>query len=111
VKQPRGRAAGRAASVYGVALALTFDEFGMWLHLGGSYWQRASVDAVVVVGAVLLLLAYIPSFEHLSAHHRVASILLLISVVVFGAVLWLAGNRIGHVVGPRLHELESASSP
>lgn len=30
----------RAALVYGVALALTFDEFCMWLHLGGSYWQR-----------------------------------------------------------------------
>jgi hypothetical protein len=28
-------------------MALTFDEFGMWLHLGGSYWQRASFDAVV----------------------------------------------------------------
>src|SRR5438552_16841267 len=28
------------ALLYGVGLALTFDEFGMWLHLGGSYWQR-----------------------------------------------------------------------
>src|SRR5580698_3568172 len=28
----------RAALAYGVAMALTFDEFGMWLHLGGSYW-------------------------------------------------------------------------
>jgi hypothetical protein len=25
-----------AALVYGAAMALTFDEFGMWLHLGGS---------------------------------------------------------------------------
>ena len=25
----------------------------MWLHLGGSYWQRASWDAVVVVCAFL----------------------------------------------------------
>jgi hypothetical protein len=32
----------RAAFAYGIAMALTFDEFGMWLHLGGSYWQRAS---------------------------------------------------------------------
>ena len=31
------------AVAYGFGLALTFDEFGMWLHLGGeSYWQRAS---------------------------------------------------------------------
>ena len=36
--------------MYGVGLALTFDEFGLWFHLGGSYWQRASFDAVVVIG-------------------------------------------------------------
>jgi hypothetical protein len=34
---------------YGFAMALTFDEFGMWVHLGGSYWQQASVDAIIVV--------------------------------------------------------------
>src|ERR1700743_2695097 len=43
------------AFAYGIALALTFDEFGMWLHLGGSYWQRASVDAIIVVAAILAL--------------------------------------------------------
>src|ERR1700757_2020994 len=41
------------ALIYGVAMALTFDEFGMWLHLGGSYWQRASFDAVIVIVSVL----------------------------------------------------------
>jgi hypothetical protein len=111
VRRPAGAAAGRAALVYGVALALTFDEFGMWLHLGGSYWQRASVDAVVVLTSVLILIAYVPSFEHLSAHHRTASVLLAFAIVAFAAVVWIAGNRIGHLVGPRLVELESASSP
>ena len=48
------------ALVYGVGMALTFDEFGMWLHLGGSYWQRASFDAVVVVLSVFGLLAFAP---------------------------------------------------
>jgi len=24
------------AAIYGIGMALTFDEFGMWLHLGGS---------------------------------------------------------------------------
>ena len=55
--RPEGRALRRAALVYGVGLGLTFDEFGMWIHLGGPYWQRASYDAVVVVAAVLALLA------------------------------------------------------
>ena len=45
------------ALIYGVSMALTFDEFGMWLHLGGSYWQRASFDAVVVGAAMLLIVA------------------------------------------------------
>ena len=50
-RRPTGRAADITALVYGFAVALTFDEFGMWLHLGGSYWQRASVDIVIVICA------------------------------------------------------------
>src|SRR5262249_59866256 len=30
-----------ACTLYGIGLALTFDEFGIWVHLAGSYWQRA----------------------------------------------------------------------
>ena len=44
-RRPVGRKAEITALLYGVAMGLTFDEFGMWLHLGGSYWQRASVDS------------------------------------------------------------------
>src|SRR5438045_8819346 len=44
---PRERR-GLWALLYGLAMGLTFDEFGMWLNLGGSYWQRASFDAVIV---------------------------------------------------------------
>src|SRR6266699_6546816 len=46
------------ALIYGVSMALTFDEFGMWLHLGGSSWQRARFDAVVVILRTLGLLAF-----------------------------------------------------
>jgi hypothetical protein len=49
------------AVLYGIGLALTFDEFGMWLHLGGGYWQRASYDAVVTIAAILGLLIVAPS--------------------------------------------------
>jgi hypothetical protein len=48
----------RAAILYGIGLGLTFDEFGMWLHLGGSYWQRTSYDAIVIVALILGLLAF-----------------------------------------------------
>src|SRR5512137_1529347 len=31
--QPQGRSLKAAAALYGIGLALTFDEFGMWLRL------------------------------------------------------------------------------
>lgn len=111
VRRPAGREARIAALVYGVALGLTFDEFGMWLHLGGSYWQRASVDAVLVVAALLGLVSYAPSLARFERRHVRATIAIAICLVLFALVLWDAGNRIGNVYGPRLRELEGASSP
>ena len=108
---PDGRRAEVAALVYGVAMALTFDEFGMWLHLGGSYWQRASVDAVIVVAALFGLVAYAPSWERLESRHFRASIVLLVAVIGFGVVLYTSSMRIGDLVGPQLRELELSSSP
>jgi hypothetical protein len=111
VRRPAGREARTAALVYGVAIGLTFDEFGMWLHLGGSYWQRASVDAVLVVAAILGLASYAPQLKDFEKRHVRAAIAIAVCLVLFALVLWDAGNRIGNVYGPRLRELESASSP
>ncbi len=47
-----------ATIVYGIGLGLTFDEFGMWLHLNGDYWQRASFDAVIVLTVALGLAGF-----------------------------------------------------
>jgi len=44
------------AIVYGTGAALTLDEFALWLRLNDVYWQRegrASVDAIVLFGAVV----------------------------------------------------------
>ncbi|MGH8131902.1 MAG: hypothetical protein ACRETG_00690 [Steroidobacteraceae bacterium] len=111
LRAPSGNAARRAAFAYGIALALTFDEFGMWLHLGGSYWQRGSVDATVVVAAVLALLAYARSIRRFESRHARAFIALTIALLLFGAVLYDASVHLGNVEGPRLRELELASSP
>jgi hypothetical protein len=110
-RSPQGSAARRAALVYGAAMALTFDEFGMWLHLGGSYWQRASVDATIVVAALLALIGYARSLRTFESRHVKASIALAIALVVFGVVLYDASVHIGNVEGPRLRDLELASSP
>jgi len=108
---PGATAARRAAFIYGIAMALTFDEFGMWLHLGGSYWQRVSIDAIVVVAAVLALFAYARSIKTFEARHLRAFAALAVALVLFILVLYDAALRIGSVEGPRLQQLELASSP
>ncbi|MGC1730023.1 MAG: hypothetical protein WA747_11680 [Steroidobacteraceae bacterium] len=110
-RAPAGDSARRAAFAYGIAMALTFDEFGMWLHLGGSYWQRASIDAVVVIAALFGLLAYARSIRKFESRHMRAFIALGIVLVIFGVVLYDASAHLGSVAGPRLRELELASSP
>jgi hypothetical protein len=57
------------AVAYGFGMALTFDEFGMWVHLGGGYWQRASFDAVIVILGLLGMLGFAPSWDKMRAHH------------------------------------------
>jgi len=108
---PAGQAARIAALIYGVAMALTFDEFGMWLHLGGSYWQRASIDAIIVVAAVLALIGFARSIRRFERRHLLASIALLIALLAFGVVLYDTSVHIGRLEGPRLRELELSSSP
>jgi hypothetical protein len=111
LRRPSGEAARRVAFAYGIAMALTFDEFGMWLHLGGSYWQRASVDAIVVVAGVLALIAYARTIKRFEAHHVRAAIVLGVALLLFAFVLYDASMYLGTLAGPRLRELELDSSP
>ncbi len=109
--RPNGLAAEITAFIYGLAMALTFDEFGMWLHLGGSYWQRASVDAVIIIAAVMALVAFGRSIKRFESRHLWAFITLSLALSFFVFVLVLAGNSLGNTVGPKLQELEESSSP
>src|SRR5450755_4472222 len=108
-RRPTGRKAEITALLYGVAMGLTFDEFGMWLHLGGSYWQRASVDAVIVVAAVFGLVSFATSLKKFEKRHFWAFIILVVVLVIFGVVLYTASDSLGNMVGPTLHDLEDAS--
>jgi hypothetical protein len=110
-RRPTGRKAEITALLYGVAMGLTFDEFGMWLHLGGSYWQRASVDAVIVVSALFGLVAFARTLRKFESHHFWLFLVLLLSVLGFSAVIYIAGNHLGDTVGQTLRDLEAASSP
>src|SRR3954471_13448458 len=105
-RRPEGRALELSAYVYGVGLALTFDEFGMWLHLGGSYWQRASFDAVVVVAAGVGLIAAAPAFRGFRTVHWLTSVAILVGVGVFAVLLVESLRYAGRRLGPSIRRLE-----
>ena len=108
VRRPSGgRPLTWAAVAYGVGLGLTFDEFGMWVHLGGSYWQAASFDAVVVIAAGLGLAAYAPSFRRYKTEHYAWTLVLTVTVVAFVVVLGVSVSRYAKVLGPWLHAIEA----
>jgi len=111
LRRPTGRAAEITAFLYGFSMALTFDEFGMWLHLGGSYWQRASVDAVIVVAGLIGLVAFGRTIKRFESRHLWAFLALALVLGLFGYALFSTGNKIGDWAGPKLEELEASSSP
>jgi len=109
--RPEGRRRTIAAAVYGVGMALTFDEFGMWLRLGGGYWERASLDAIGVLAAVFGLIAYAPELKRFRPHHWLSAVFAAIAVVVFFVMLVESFRYAGRKIGPRLHQIESTSPP
>jgi hypothetical protein len=94
------------ALAYGFSMALTFDEFGMWLHLGGGYWQRASFDAVIVLLGVFGILAFLPRWQRIRAHHYIIGGALLAAVVFFYLFLFKSLSHANDKLMPRLLELE-----
>ncbi|MGD0198824.1 MAG: hypothetical protein ABSC56_13065 [Solirubrobacteraceae bacterium] len=56
---PKRRWGSRTSAIgYGMASALTLDEFALWLNLQDDYWTkqgRESIDAVVIFGSLLFL--------------------------------------------------------
>jgi hypothetical protein len=104
---PEGRHLKTAAVLYGVGMALTYDEFGMWIRLGGQYWQRASVDAMGVLAALFGLIAYAPSIKKFRPRHWWSAVAVTLAVAVFFAMLMESFHYARRVMGPRLEEIES----
>ena len=93
-----GPAAPAAAVFYGIGLGLTFDEFGMWLHLNGEYWQRASFDAIIVLAAALGLAGFAPPIRRWRPREFATALLFF---------LLLAGTiRLAARVQPRFQQME-----
>jgi hypothetical protein len=106
---PSPRTRKMVAVLYGIGMGLTFDEFGMWIHLGGSYWQRASFDAVTVVASVFALFAFAPSIRRFRPHHWVTVGLLALAVVWFFLLAANAAKYVGKTLGPKLQQVEAGA--
>ncbi len=98
------------AIIYGISMALTFDEFGMWLHLGGSYWQRASFDAVITILAVFGLLAFAPSWQRIRRpRFALGALALLLITTAFSLLLVQSLRHAEDKLVPRLRQIEQDS--
>ena len=105
---PGGRRLQAVAVCYGIGLALTFDEFGMWIHLGGSYWQRASYDAIAVIAGTLGFIAFFPSRPALRQWPWWQAAVVAVACVVFFFMLAHSARYMGKRLGPRLQQIEQS---
>jgi hypothetical protein len=107
-RDPTGRDLKLCAVAYGIGLALTFDEFGMWVRLDGStYWQRASLDAVGVLSAVLGLFSFAPNVKRFRPHHWWSTALLLLLVPLFFVMMFHSSKYAQKRLGPVFEQLEA----
>jgi hypothetical protein len=111
LRRPQGRQLKLTAALYGVGMGLTFDEFGMWVRLGGSYWQRASLDAVAVLTALFGLIAYAPKLRDFRPRHWYVTVGIGLVVGVFFVMLVESFQYARKSVGRRLYQIESTSPP
>jgi hypothetical protein len=108
-KRPANKALSISAGLYGIGMAMTFDEFGMWLHLGGSYWQRASWDAMVVLATVFTLIAFAPSLKKFKPRHWITGAILTITLVIFVLLLVQSFKYAGKKLVPDIKRIESTN--
>lgn len=108
ITEPSDKLRKLCALLYGVGMALTFDEFGMWLHLGGSYWQRGSFDAVVVILSVFGWIAFLPGLSRMRAYHWTYGGIIVAVVIAFYAMLFSSAKAVGSHYGQWFQEIETS---
>lgn len=100
-----------AATLYGIGMGLTYDEFGMWLHLGGGYWQRASWDAVGVLAALFALIWVSWRLRRLALRHWLMGGVVTLAAVLFAILLVRSFSYAGAKFQDRGRVLDASSPP
>jgi predicted PurR-regulated permease PerM len=77
--------------------------------LGGSYWQRASFDAVVVVAAILGLIAFAPAIRRFRPRHWATAFLLTLAVIAFAYGLIVSFRYAGRHLSPIIRRIEQSN--
>jgi hypothetical protein len=108
-RRPSGAALNTAAIVYAIGLDLTFDEFGMWFHLGGSYWQRASFDMVIVIAATIGTMVYAPALKRFKPHNWVTAIVMVAALTTFTVLFVESFDWADRKLDPEFNRLEQES--
>ncbi len=103
---PTGGRLRLTAVFYAIGLALTFDEFGMWLHLGGSYWQRASYDAIGVITGTLGYIAFFPSRQAIRQWNWWQAVVMAVVIIGFFVMVADSFRHINKMVEPTLEQIE-----
>ncbi len=62
IVRPNEEDTDKIALIFGIGLALAYDEFGMWLRLRDFYPTRDSYDAIIIIGLILLNIIYFDGF-------------------------------------------------
>jgi len=104
--RPTGRWLSATAILYGVALALTFDEFGMWLHLDAVYWQRASFDAMILIAAILGLIMAAPTVRRFRLRHWIWTVVMTLVVIWFTLLLIKPFQRMHERIAPWFRRMD-----
>ncbi len=107
--RPTGRRLNTAAVLYGIGMGLTFDEFGMWIHLGGNYWQRASWDAVTILAAIFALIAFAPSLRRFRPYHWYTAAALSLALIIFVLLFVKSFKYAEKRLQPRIQNIETTA--
>ena len=104
--RPTGNLLALCAALYGVGLGLLFDEYGMLINMSGSYWQPASVVAVMMVAAALSVIIAAPSLSRLRTPQWVGAAVAILLLTSFGKLLARPVHRVEKQCMSRLIQIE-----